>query len=54
MQIIDPNTNKSIEVKNEFFKRKQVWGGTKQGTNEKARIEYETINGEHFSLKYNS
>lgn len=52
MQIIDPNTNKAFEVKNEFVQRKQTWGGTKEGTGDKARISYETINGEHFSLKF--
>lgn len=51
MQLIDPNTKKAVEVENEFFKKKQVWGGTKSGTGDKARIVYETINGEHFSLK---
>lgn len=52
MQLIDPNTNKAIQVENEFFKRKQTWGGTKHGTGDKARIEYETINREHFSVKF--
>jgi len=54
MQLIDYKTGEKIEVTNEFFKRKMVWGGTKQGSGDKARIAYETINGEHFTLKLNS
>lgn len=50
MQLKD-DKGKTIQVKNEFMERKQSWGGTKTGTGDKARIMYETINGERFGLK---
>lgn len=53
MQLIDEKTGEKIQVKNQFFLKKQTWGGTKKGTGKNARIHYETINGEHFSLPLN-
>lgn len=53
MKIIDPNTGKPVEVKNEFMQKKVCWGGTKKGTGDKARIHYQTANGERFSVGYN-